>query len=211
MRVSVVDGMENKIITMRKGKFITIYGINNIGKSTHAQILTERLIQEGYDAEFLKYPNYNIEPSGKFLDHVLRGGGGQSIPEDELQLWFVLNRYQFQPEVEKKLAEGKILVVEDYVGTGIAWGVAKGLELNWMEAINRHLLREDLAIYMSGQRHLEAREEKHIHEQDDKLAERCRRVHEELADKYGWKRVELQREISDTAGLMWETVEKFLH
>ena len=195
---------------MQKGKFITIYGINNIGKSTHAQILTEKLISEGYDAEFLKYPNYSVEPTGRFLDHVLRGTDAQSITEDELQLWFVLNRYQYQPEIERKLAEGKILVVEDYVGTGIAWGVAKGLDLEWMEAINQHLLREDLAIYMSGYRNLEAREKKHIHEQDDELAERCRQVHEKLADKYGWTSVELQEKITDTAKLMWEATEKFL-
>lgn len=195
---------------MQKGKFITIYGINNIGKSTHAQILTERLIKEGFDAEFLKYPNYSVEPSGKFLDHVLRGSDAQSITEDELQLWFVLNRYQYQPEIERKLAEGKTLIVEDYIGTGVAWGVAKGLPLDWMESINKHLLREDFAIYMSGHRNLQAKEAKHIHEQDDELAERCRQIHEELAEKYGWIRVELQEEITDTAKLMWETAEKFL-
>ncbi|MBT3704724.1 hypothetical protein HOG17_02995 [Candidatus Peregrinibacteria bacterium] len=195
---------------MQKGKFITIYGINNIGKSTHAQILTERLINEGYDAEFLKYPNYTVEPTGPFLDHILRGDDKQSIPEDELQLWFVLNRYQFQPEIERKLAEGKILVVEDYVGTGIAWGVAKGLKLKWMEAINKNLLKEDLAIYMSGHRHMQAKEAKHIHEQDDALAEKCRKIHEKLARKYKWKKVQMQAEINDTAGLMWETAGKFL-
>jgi len=195
---------------MQKGKFITIYGINNIGKSTHAQILTERLINEGYDAEFLKYPNYTVEPTGSFLDHLLRGHEKQAITEEELQLWFVLNRYQFQPEIERKLAEGKVLVVEDYVGTGIAWGVAKGLKLKWMEAINKHLLVEDFAIYMSGHRHLQAKEAKHIHEQDDALAERCRKVHEKLARKYKWKKVQMQEEIHDTAALMWAEVEKFL-
>ncbi len=195
---------------MQKGKFITIYGINNIGKSTHAQILTERLIKEGYDAEFLKYPNYSVELSGQFLDHVLRGGNGQEIGEDELQLWFVLNRYQFQPEIEKKLADGKILVVEDYTGTGIAWGVAKGLSLDWMEAVNKHLLKEDLALYLSGKRNLVAKEAGHIHEQNDELSERCRQVHEELAEKYGWCRIEMQEEINDTAVKLWEEVEKFL-
>ncbi|MFA4891353.1 MAG: hypothetical protein WC604_03300 [Candidatus Gracilibacteria bacterium] len=195
---------------MQKGKIITIYGINNIGKSTHAQILTERLIREGYDAEFLKYPNYSVEPSGQFLDHVLRGEKEQKIGEDELQLWFVLNRYQFQPELEKKLADGKILIVEDYTGTGIAWGVAKGLSLDWMEAVNKHLLKEDLALYLSGKRNLVAKEVGHIHEQNDELSEKCRRVHEELAKKYGWHRIEMQEEINGTAAKLWEEVEKFL-
>lgn len=194
-----------------KGKFITLYGINNIGKSTQAQILTERLISEGYDAEFLKYPNYSVSPSGQFLDSLLRGSDGQKISEDELQLWFVLNRYQFQNEVLKKLEAGKILVVEDYVGTGIAWGMAKGLKRKWLESINSNLFEEDLAIYLYGQRHLSAKEASHIHEQNDELVEKCRVIHGKLARRYKWKKVEVCGGISDTAAIIWDVVSKFLN
>jgi len=199
-----------KNFRMSRGKFITIYGINNIGKSTQAQILTERLISAGYDAEFLKYPNYSMEPSGKFLDSVLRGTDEQKISEDELQMWFVLNRFQFQPEIEKKLSEGKILVAEDYVGTGIAWGVAKGLDRKWLEAINENLIKEDLAIMLYGNRHVSAKEPSHIHEQNDALIEKCRLVHEDLAKRYGWKKVEVQDKVTDTADMLWGVVEGFL-
>lgn len=193
-----------------KGKFITLYGINNIGKSTQAQILTEKLINAGYDAEFLKYPNYTIEPSGPFLDHVLRKSSKQDISEAELQLWFVLNRFQFQPEIKKKLADGKILVVEDYVGTGIAWGMAKGLERKWLEAVNKNLLMEDLAIYLTGMRRVSAKEPSHIHEQNDELIAKCFKIHEKLAKKYKWKKIEVKGEINQTAEVIWDVVNKFL-
>ena len=65
------------------GKLITIYGINNIGKSTHAKLIVERLKQNGYKAFYVKYPVYNMEPTGVFLNEVLRGEGGQKISEDE--------------------------------------------------------------------------------------------------------------------------------
>ncbi len=195
---------------LHKGKFITLYGINNVGKSTQAQILTEKLINEGYDAEFLKYPNYGIEPTGRFLDNVLRSGTEQHLSEDELQMWFVLNRYQFQPEVEKKLAEGKILIVEDYTGTGIAWGTAKGLDRKWLEDVNQYLLKEDLAIYLYGQRHLGAKEASHIHEQNDALIEKCRLVHEDLAERYKWKKVLVEGTKMETAEMIWKVVQKFL-
>lgn len=194
-----------------KGKFITLYGINNIGKSTQAQVLTEKLISEGYDAEFLKYPNYSVSPSGQFLDSLLRGHGDQKISEDELQLWFVLNRYQFQNEVLAKLEAGKVLVVEDYVGTGIAWGMAKGLERSWLEAVNTGLLKEDLAIYLYGQRHLGAKEVSHIHEQNDELVERCRVIHDKLARRYKWKKIQICGGISDIAAIIWNVVSKFLN
>jgi hypothetical protein len=44
------------------------------------------------------------------------------MDEHELQLWFVLNRYQYEPELKKLLNDGYIVIAEDYVGTGIAWG-----------------------------------------------------------------------------------------
>ncbi len=187
------------------GKFITLYGINNIGKSTHAKKLVKRLKAEGQDAVYLKYPVYDMEPTGPFINSVLRGGA-QEITEDELQMWFVLNRYQKQHEIEKWLAEGKIVVAEDYTGTGIAWGVAKGLELEWLESLNRHLMKEDISIMFEGVRDVRAKEDGHVHEQNDELVERCAEVHRDLAQRYGWQRLEVQDRIEDTAEILYNMV-----
>ncbi|MBT5015885.1 hypothetical protein HOM98_00195, partial [Candidatus Peregrinibacteria bacterium] len=111
---------------------ITVYGINNIGKTTHTKRLVERLRDEGHDAVRVKFPVYDVHPSGDYLNTLLRSGGSQMISEEELQLWFVINRYQFQPTLEKWLKEGKIVVAEDYVATGIAWGTAKGASMVWL-------------------------------------------------------------------------------
>ncbi|MFH1218699.1 MAG: hypothetical protein V1679_02560 [Candidatus Peregrinibacteria bacterium] len=192
-----------------KGKFITIYGINNIGKSTHCKLLVERLKKAGHKAKFIKYPVYDIEPSGPFLNKALRRRK-QMISEAELQMWFVVNRYQFQPKLEKMLSEGYIVVAEDYRGTGIAWGTAKGLDEKWVEEINSKVLPEDLVIWIEGKRNIEAKEDVHVHEQNDELMEKCKEVHGHLARKYGWKKVKLQEKVEDTAELIWKTVLDFL-
>ncbi|NIA02156.1 MAG: hypothetical protein GWP15_02125 [Nitrospirae bacterium] len=192
------------------GKFITIYGINNIGKTTHAKKLVEKLQSVGHKSVYVKYPVYDVEPSGAFIDQVLRGEKGQSISEDELQLWFVLNRYQYQSELQKYLDEGYIVVAEDYIGTGIAWGTAKGLDTQWLEIVNSRLVKEDFAIMMEGTRDVTAKEDVHVHEQNDDLIRKCIQVHDELADKYGWKRVVLQEKVEDTAKLIWDIVDDFL-
>jgi dTMP kinase len=193
-----------------RGKFITLYGINNIGKTTHAKKLVEKLEAAGHKATYIKYPVYDVEPSGVFIDQVLRGEKGQNISEDELQFWFVLNRYQYQPTLQQNLEDGYIVVAEDYIGTGIAWGTAKGLETEWLESVNSRLVKEDLAIMMEGKRDESAKEAIHVHEQNDDLIQRCTKVHDELADKYGWKRVMLQDKIEDTADLIWDMVDDFL-
>ncbi len=196
-------------INMRR-KFITIYGINNIGKTTHAKKLVEKLQAAGHQAVYVKYPVYDVEPTGVFIDQVLRGEKGQSISEEELQLWFVLNRYQYQSKLQQNLEDGYIVVAEDYIGTGIAWGTAKGLDTEWLESVNSRLVKEDLAIMMEGKRDTSAKEDVHVHEQNDDLILKCTEVHSQLADKYGWKRVVLQDEIEDTAKLIWDIVDDFL-
>ncbi len=192
-----------------KGKLITIYGINNIGKSTHAKLLVERLKKEGRKVFYVKYPIYDLSPTGPFLNDVLRGGL-QKISEDELQLWFVLNRYQYEPEILRLLDEGYIVVAEDYIGTGIAWGTAKGLDTAWLEEMNKHLIKEDFAILLEGKRDKKSREKKHVHETNDVLIEKCVSVLEILAEKYGWKKIQTQKEIADTAGAVWEVVKNVI-
>jgi dTMP kinase len=195
---------------MQKGTFITLYGINNIGKSTHAKLLCKKLEEQGFKTHYLKYPIYEIEPSGPFINKTLRNPEGQAISEDELQFWFVLNRYQFQPQLKKLLEEGYVVVAEDYIGTGIAWGMAKGLEEEWLTGLNTHLVKEDLSILIEGNRDLRARETTHVHEQNDALVEKCKETHNYLGEKYDWKKIHLQDEISDTAGLIFGVVDEFL-
>ncbi len=193
-----------------QGKLITLYGINNIGKSTQARLLIERLEKEGYKAKYVKYPVYDLMPTGPFLNGVLRGTDGQKVSEDELQMWFVMNRYQFEPTLKKYLEEGYIVVAEDYVGTGIAWGATKGLDVEWLEQLNKFLLKEELAILFEGERKLAAKEENHVHEQDDELVERCAQVHRDLARKYGWERLIVRGKIENTANDLWEIVKRHI-
>lgn len=193
---------------MLRGKFITFYGINNIGKSTHARLLIERLKKEGFDPVYIKYPIYDLEPSGPYLNKLIREGS-QSISEEELQLWFTINRHQFEPKLKSMLMEGKTIVAEDYIGTGIAWGIAKGSNEEWLEQINKYLLRPDLTILLDGDRTKQAMEKSHIHETNDQLMRKSRQTHLDLAKKYAWYTIKLQVKKVDTAKLVWEGVKEF--
>lgn len=188
---------------------ITLYGVNNIGKSTQAKNLVERLEQAGKKAKYIKYPVYELEPTGVFLNKYLRGEIKDAISEEELQMWFTLNRYQFEPTLKKLLAEGYIVVAEDYTGTGIAWGSAKGADMAWLEEMNKFLIREDLAILLEGERFTAAVEAGHIHETNSDFIEKSRAAHSTLAEKYGWKRVRVVEGIDKTADLIWGIV-KFI-
>jgi dTMP kinase len=196
---------------MKKGKLITLYGINNIGKSTQAKYLVDNLRKNGYDTVLVKYPVYDLEPSGIYLNNTLRAHHGrQDITEEELQMWFTINRYQFEPTLKSWLDEGKIVVAEDYTGTGLAWGSAKGAKLDWLTSLNKFLIKEDFAILLKGRRNLHAKEEKHIHENNDDLIEACQFILENLADSLKWTKLLVKPSITETAKDIWELVDKFL-
>lgn len=190
--------------------FITLYGINNIGKSTQAKRLVDRLKAEGRDAVYVKYPVYDTEPTGRYLNEFLRSGGAQTISEEELQMWFTLNRYQFQPTLQKWLAEGKIVVAEDYTGTGLAWGTVKGASTEWLENLNEGLVKEDLAILLDGERFGHAAEKEHIHESNDEFMKRSRQIHLELGEKYGWVKVPVEGNAEEVGQRVWALVEPSL-
>lgn len=185
--------------------FITIYGINNIGKTYHAKRLAARLCALGKKAIYIKYPIYSQKPTGPLLNKILRSHGKQKIKEEELQLWFVLNRYQFEPKLKQMLRDGKIVIAEDYIGTGIAWGMAKGAKQRSLENMNKFLVQPDVAILLDGKRVLQARERKHLHERDDLLAQKCQKIYRKLARKYGWTIIQVDPDRDITAARIWNT------
>lgn len=189
-----------------KGVFVTIYGINNIGKTYHAKRLVSRLRPLGKKAVYIKYPIYSQKPTGPLLNRILRSHGKQKMKEEELQLWFVLNRYQFEPKLKSMLRAGKIVVAEDYIGTGIAWGTAKGASQRELENMNKFLVQPDATILLEGTRKLYAREKKHLHERDDLLAAKCQKIYRKLAKKYGWKTVSVSSDRDITAARIWHAL-----
>lgn len=193
---------------MFRGKFITFYGINNIGKSTHARILVDRLKKEGFDPMYIKYPIYDQDPSGPYLNKLIRKGQ-QDVTEEELQLWFTINRHQYEKTLKSLLMNGKTIIAEDYIGTGIAWGITKGANEEWLEQINKYLLRSDMAILIDGERAVQAIEKVHIHETNDQLMRKARAAHLDLAKKYAWYIIKLQEQKEDTAKLVWGAVKEF--
>jgi len=194
----------------RKGLLIAIYGANNTGKTTQARLLVRNLRAAGYRASYVKYPRYDLSPSGTYINRVLRKSRTQNISEEELQMWYVLNRFQAEPDLRRKLERGEIIIAEDYIGTGIAWGMTKGANLAWLETINAPLLHENIGILLHGVRFLQGKETRHLHERDNSLMKKAAAIHLRLAKQYGWKIVKAARPIETVAQDVVTIVQKRL-
>lgn len=193
--------MNNK----QKGQFIVLYGANNLGKSTQAKMLVENLIIKlSKEAEYLKYAVYSLEPSGTLINSYLRQENPYQFTDREFQLLQVLNRTQYEPKLKEKLDKGAWIIAEDYVGTGIAWGMVQGIDKNLLYQMNSHLLKENLGILFEGEPFQEGLDKKNIYEQSPGKLIKVNEAFKEIARDFGWFTInanrpkeEVQQEIMD--------------
>jgi len=164
-------------------KFIVIYGINNIGKTTQCKNIVNYLKKRGLKAKYFKNPNYKLL-SGRKINKILRAKK-QTISEEEFQELYAKNRFEQQKIIINSLRNDINVIMEDYVGTGLAWGNVKGLSMDFLKKINKGLLKEDIAILLDGKRFSSGKEKIHLHEQSS-LIEKARKKHLELAKEYRW-------------------------
>ncbi len=195
---------------MKRGSFIVLYGINNLGKTTQAKKLVERLNAEGKKALYLKYPIYDLEPSGPMLNAYLREGNPYSLSAREAQLLYAMNRTQYEATLQSLLDSGTHVVAEDYTGTGICWGIGAGVDAVFMEQINSHLLREDLAFLFTGNRFTEATERSHKHETNDLLIAKVEEVHTTRGKEKQWIPINANNSIETIHAELWQHVHEYI-
>jgi len=171
-----------------RGKFIVIYGSNNLGKSEQLNRLESEWQAIGRPYTRIKYPIYS-SPSGMVLNVELRGDKKDKmhLSNEEMQELFAYDRRDFEPELLKLLSAGDV-IGEDYVGTGMAWGLTLGVERSLLDKYNNGLLVPDIAVLLDGERFSGGIERAHRHESaGDGVWEMNRKIHQELAIELGWE------------------------
>ncbi len=130
----------------KRGVFICIEGLDASGKTTHAHQLVRNLRRKSFDAV------YTTEPSrgeiGRFIrTYILQRK--RRVPSVVEALLFAVDRVDHvEKEIKPALENGKIVVSDRYVYSSLAYQGAAGLDLKWIEEINRLALPPDLAIYI---------------------------------------------------------------
>ncbi len=188
------------------GKFVVLYGANNLGKTTQAKMLVDCFKDKRIEATYIKYPRYDLASTGPVIYDILHGK--KPLPtEEELQKLFVQNRADFEPTLKEMLGRGTWVIAEDYIGTGIAWGMVRGLKVEDLEKLNEGLLKEDLGILIYGSRFKHSVEKGHINEESEEVWKKAQEKHLELAKRYGWKKINANQEKQKIAEEIWKIVD----
>ena len=168
------------------GKLIAVEGIDQAGKQTICDWLVSELRANGVLAERTGFPDY-ATPLGHEITAFLRGE--RAYPAEARQLLYAANRWERAAELRGWLAAGHAIVVDRYIASGVAYGAAQGLALDWMLAAERGLPPADLTILLditpdvSLARKTTARD---AYEERLDLLARAREAYLTLAREPGW-------------------------
>jgi len=128
-----------------RGKLIAVEGIDQAGKQTVCAWLVDQLRQHGIPAEQMGFPDYST-PLGHEIAAFLRGE--RNYPAEARQLLYAANRWERAGEIGQWLADGRAVVVDRYIASGVAYGAAQGLDMEWMLEVERGLRPADLTILL---------------------------------------------------------------
>lgn len=124
------------------GKLIVLEGTDGAGKSTQLELIKKFLKEKGLSYDFLHFPMYGHNQFSDIIARFLRGEFGNV---DEVDPMFVANIYamdrlMYLPELEKKLEENDVVLLDRYVFSNMAFQGAKYDELddaqdikNWID------------------------------------------------------------------------------
>ena len=127
------------------GFLIAFEGLDQSGKQTQAELLRDRLKQEGHKARLVSFPDYGTS-IGEEIARALQGE--RDYGPDVMQLLYVANRYERKPDLERWLGGGLILVCDRYTASSIAYGEAQGLDPVWLTDMQKFLPHATLTILL---------------------------------------------------------------
>jgi dTMP kinase len=128
-----------------RGAFIVIEGLDGSGKTTQAKLLAVKL-KKSHNAIYTAEPSHG--KIGKFIRNRILYGETR-LPNSVEALLFAADRLEhIQNEVLPALERGSLVVSDRYLYSSLAYQGSEGLSLQWIQTINEHALKPDLALFI---------------------------------------------------------------
>ena len=124
---------------------VIIEGNDKAGKATQTRLLREGLEKKGFKVADLAFPVYDTK-IGKEIKAFLNDEREYSIQVRHMLL--SANRWEKKAEIEKLLGENKVVIFNRYYQSNLVYGLASGLKLEWLQALDEGLFKGDIVIVL---------------------------------------------------------------
>jgi len=180
----------------QRGLLIAFEGIDASGKNTQSRMLYEWLKSKKILSEFLSFPDYSTA-----IGHEISAflSGKREYPKEARHILYAANRYEHKEQIENWVrGENKIVVINRYSDSNIAYGVANGLSLQWLKAIESQMPQADYVFLLKATPELSKarkRKDRDIYETDPSFLNRVSEVYDALVEKGRWFSIEADRSV----------------
>ena len=108
-------------------KLFVIEGLDGAGKSTQIKMLNEYFVSKGYSCEYLHFPRTDQPFFGELVAKFLRGefGSLKNVNPYLVAMIYAGDRKDSAPLLENWLKQGKIVLLDRYTYSNIAYQCAK--------------------------------------------------------------------------------------
>ncbi|MDQ4101276.1 MAG: dTMP kinase [Thermoproteota archaeon] len=170
----------------RRGKIVVIEGTDKAGKGSQSRMLADALKASGKICVILDFPDYTT-PIGTEIKAFLEGK--RDYPSEVKHLLFSANRWEKKKEIESMLENGTIIIMNRYWQSNLVYGVANGMDINWLLRLDRGLPKEDIVLLILVDPHVSAKraEIQDTFESDAQLATNAYENYLKFAKQYQWK------------------------
>jgi dTMP kinase len=180
---------------LRKGRIIVIEGIDKAGKTTQANLLLKKFKNKCVKFDF---PDYTT-PIGKEIKQFL---DGKRVYSDQVKMMLLsANRWEKKTEIDRVIGKGTTIIMNRYYQSNLVYGVSKGLELDWLVALDEGLPKADLVIVIDIKTDtLFTRSKNSVidtFEKDRELIRKVKKTYRLLAKKFTWYVVDGEKSVDD--------------
>lgn len=126
---------------MSKARFISVEGMEGVGKSTHLRFIHEQLVARGADVLMTREPGGT--PAAERIRELLLDAKGEPVPPDaELLLMFAARALHVEHVIRPALKAGRWVLCDRFTDASYAYqGGGRGIPVQRIAALERWVLR----------------------------------------------------------------------
>ncbi len=172
---------------------IVIEGFDQAGKKTQSKLLANFLRTKNIKSKIFNFPDYTT-PIGKEIRRYL--SGKRTFPPQVIHCLLAANRWERAKDISETLLENNVVIMNRYYQSNLVYGIVNGLDIAWLENLDRGIPKEDLVILLdvtttdSFSRKKERRDK---FEENQEFAQKITAQYRKLAKEFGWHVINASR------------------
>ncbi|MEM2785136.1 MAG: dTMP kinase [Candidatus Nitrosotenuis sp.] len=166
---------------------IVIEGSDQAGKKTQSQLLANTLRKNKIKTKIFSFPDYTT-PLGQEINKFLHGK--RKFPPQVIHCLLAANRWEKLTEIQQAHQKNSVIIMNRYYQSNLVYGVANGLNLNWLQNLDEGLPKADLVIVLDIPQKvsfLRKKTKRDRFEKNTKFLKKISKTYKTLAKKFGWK------------------------